>query len=241
MEEKLRKLGLSQTEARVYLALLDLGTSLAGDITKRANVNRTNCYDALQKLMTKGLVSFVVKANRKYFHAETPLKFLALLKEEEEQLKEKEKEVKNFLPFLLQKTKSSIEYPQATIFRGKKGIKSIYEDVLRYKDPRIFGSSGKFKENLDTFFSLFQKRVKECHIKGRLIEAEKVRGTEITKHFTTKYLPNSYITLISTLVYGDKVAIISWTSNPIGFVIEDKQTANSFKVYFDFMWQQAKA
>ena len=231
---------LSQSESKVYLALIGLGASLAGDITKKANINRSNCYDALQRLTEKGLVSYVIKANRKYFQAETPQKFLELIKEEKNQLNDKEKEIKKLLPKLIEKSKISAEKPEATIYKGKKGIKSIFEDILKHKEYLAFGSSGKFEEVLGPFFKQFQKRVKENKTKCRLIVSEKVRNTAITIHAETKFLPKSYITLISTIVYNNKVAIISWTENPIGFLLEDKQTADSYRTYFNFMWNIAK-
>lgn len=240
MQEILQKFGLSQSEAKAYLALIELGSSLAGDITKKANINRSNCYDALQRLIERGLVSYVIKANRKYFQPETPLKFLELVKEEENQLKNKETEIKEVIPRLIEKSKISAEKPEATMYKGKKGIKSIFEDILKYKEYNAFGSSGRFKEFLGHFFTQFQKRVKENKIKCKLIEPEKVRGTDIVAHAETRFLPNEYITLISTIVYGNKVAIISWIDNPIGFLLDDKQTADSYRTYFRFMWDRGK-
>ena len=240
MYEILQKFGLSQSETKAYLALIELGASLAGNITKKANINRSNCYDALQRLMEKGLVSYVIKANRRYFQAETPQKFLELIKEEETQLKDKEKEIKKILPKLIEKSKIPAEKPEATIYKGKKGIKSIFEDILKHKEYLVFGSSGKFKEVLGPFFELFQKRVKESRIKCKLIASENARGTEIVAHAETKFLPKQYITLISTIVYDSKVVIISWTENPTGFLLEDKQTADSYRTYFEFMWNAAK-
>lgn len=240
MQETLQKFGLSPSETKVYLALIELGASLAGDITKKAGINRSNCYDALQRLIEKGLVSYVIKSNRKYFQAETPQKFLELIKDEETKLKLKEKEFKNILPQLMHVSKLSVEKPEATIYKGKKGIKSIFEDILKHKDYLVFGSSGKFKEVLGPFFSQFQKRVKENKIRCKLIVSESVRNTEILVHAETRFLPKNYITLISTIVYDNKVAIISWTNNPIGFLLGDKQTAASYRTYFNFMWGIAK-
>lgn len=240
MEQTLKKFGLSQTEVKVYLALVELGASLAGGITKKANVNRSNCYDALQRLIERGLVSYVIKANRKYFQAETPKKFLEIIKEGEAELKNKEQEIKNILPQLMEKIKTPAEKPEATIYKGKKGIKSIFEDILRHREYWVFGSSGKFKEVLEDYFILLQKRVREGKIKCKLIVSEKVRNTDIVKHADTRFLSKEYMTLISTIVYADKVVIISWTDNPVGFLLEDKPTADSYRTYFKFMWKLAK-
>lgn len=240
MIETLRKLGLSQTEVKIYLALIELGLSLAGTITKKAQINRSNCYDGLQRLLEKGLISFVIKAQRKYFKAEDPIRLQKMLEVQKQQLNEKEEELNSILPELTLKSKKNQEKPLVTLYQGTKGVKSIFEDVLKHKEYWVFGSSGKVKEKLGPYFKLLQKRVKENNIKVRLLTGEKARGTDIPSHAQTRYLPNEYTTLISTLVYADKVAIVSWTDNPVGFLMEDKRTADSYRKYFEFMWRAAK-
>ncbi len=160
-ESMLQEMGLSKSEAKVYLALLDLGASLAGDITKEAKINRSNCYDALERLIEKGLVSYIIKSNRKYFQAETPQKLVELLKEEQEKIKSKQQTLQEALPQLFEKREISHEKPEATVYKGKKGIQSIFEEILRHKEYRALGSSGKFKEILDPYFTHFQKKSKE--------------------------------------------------------------------------------
>ena len=240
MIEKLQRLGLSQSEAKVYLALVQEGSSLAGTIAKAANINRTNCYDALQRLITKGLVSYVIKAQRKYFRAEGPSKLKQLIADEKQALVAKEKELETIIPELSAKAELTSEKPFVALYHGKKGIKSIFEDILKHKEYWVFGSSGKMKESLGPYFELLQKRVRESKIKVRLIMGEQARNTDIGKHAETRYLPNEYTNLISTIVYADKVAIISWTETPVGFLIEDKATADSYRKYFEFMWKIAK-
>ena len=240
VEKTLKKLGLNQSEIKVYCALLALGSSLAGTITKHAQINRSHCYDALERLSEKGLVSYVIKENRKYFHLETPQKLLELAREEKQRAEEKEKEVKNLLPSLTSQFTSLQEKPEAAIYRGKRGIKSIFEDILRHKEYFAFGSSGKFKEIMDPFFTHFQNAVIRKKIRCKLLVSEKTRGKSIIEHAERRFLPEEYLTLISTLVYGNKVAVISWSDDPVGFVIEDPKVADSYRSYFTVMWKQAK-
>ncbi len=240
IETTLQKLGLNPSEIKVYRALLALGSSLAGNITKYAQINRSHGYDALERLIEKGLVSYVMKENRKYFQIETPQKLLELAREEKQRAEEKEKEVQNFLPSLTAQFKSMQEKPEAAVYRGKRGIKSIFEDILRHKEYWAFGSSGKFKEIMDPFFTHFQNAVIKKKIKCRLLIGEKARGRNILEHADRRFLPEEYITLISTLVYENKVAIISWSTDPVGFVIEDQKVADSYRSYFTVMWKQAK-
>lgn len=233
--EILERVGLNPNEARVYLALLELGPSLAGKITEKSKVNRRTVYDVLESLIDKGLVSYIVEANRKVFEATDPIRFLELLKE-------REKEIEEVLPELKAKRESSKEKQEATIFRGKKGIKTIFEDILRYKENWVFGSHGRFKEVLGPFFEQYQRRKKMLKIHTKLLLSERLRRSAIVKLTPgeTRFLKKEYDSPVSTIIYSDKVATIIWTDEPIGLVIKGKEVSDSFKNYFNIMWEIAK-
>ena len=86
LKENLERVGLSSSETNVYLNLLKMGSSKAGKISKECQINRTTTYDALKRLQEKGLVSYVIKANRKWFEAVEPGRLLDYLKEKEDYL-----------------------------------------------------------------------------------------------------------------------------------------------------------
>ncbi|MBI2107048.1 hypothetical protein HYT57_03620 [Candidatus Woesearchaeota archaeon] len=240
MEKILQNLGLGQSESKVYLSLLELGPSLAGVITKKAMINRTNCYDALRRLIEKGLVSYIIQSNRKYFRVEPPERLLNIVKEEKACIEKKEKEIREIIPSLIKKIRSPVESPAAYVYAGKKGVKSIFEDILIHNEYLVFGSSGKFKDTLGIYFKQFQKKIKINKVRCRLIASETIKNTDIVEHAETRYLPKEYMTLISTIIYGEKVAIISWGDMSVGFLLEDKQIVDSYKKYFEFVWKMAK-
>ena len=68
----LEQIGLSKNEIKVYFALLELDQSSATPIIKKSNIPYSKLYQTLDKLLGKGLVSFVIKNNVKYFQANTP-------------------------------------------------------------------------------------------------------------------------------------------------------------------------
>lgn len=55
IQQTLEKIGLTTNEIKVYLALIDLGTTLAGNIAKKAKLHRRQTYDALHRLIGKVL------------------------------------------------------------------------------------------------------------------------------------------------------------------------------------------
>jgi len=124
--EILKELGLTNTEIKVYLTLLELGQSLASKISQIANVERAVTYHILEKLIKKGLVSYVIKENRKYFSSAEPktLKYL---------LKEKEASLNDLIPELIKLKKQEDQPLFIEVFRGKEGFKTVMEDLIQEK------------------------------------------------------------------------------------------------------------
>ena len=112
--EKLQKIGLNLNEAKVYLTLLRIGSGQAGKVSKESQINRTTTYDSLERLIEKGLVTFVIEANKKVFRPVAPERLL-------DQIKEKEKTIQEILPELNSVFKESKEKEESDIFKGRKG------------------------------------------------------------------------------------------------------------------------
>ena len=64
--------GLTENEAEVYLLLLQEDSSLASALASDTKISRPHVYDSLNKLIEKGLASYVIKNNRKYFRSANP-------------------------------------------------------------------------------------------------------------------------------------------------------------------------
>src|SRR3989344_6062924 len=76
-------IGFSKGEVKVYFALLDLGESTIGPLSKKAEITAAKVYPILEKLIKKGLVSFIIKSDTKYFSPANPKRILEYLGEEE--------------------------------------------------------------------------------------------------------------------------------------------------------------
>ena len=98
----LKEIGLTEGEIKVYLALLELGASTTGPIIEKANISRSIIYQILDKLIEKGLVSFITKEKTKYFQATQPKHFLDIIEKEKENLTTKEEYIKDFIKNLEQ-------------------------------------------------------------------------------------------------------------------------------------------
>jgi sugar-specific transcriptional regulator TrmB len=95
-------------EAQVYLTALELGSSPASTIARRAGVKRVTGYAILRDFVTKGIASKIEKSGVNHFHVIDPTKLLG-------QLQSKTKAFEQFVPQLLAMTdtyghKPKIEY-----------------------------------------------------------------------------------------------------------------------------------
>lgn len=246
-EEILLKLGLTENEVKVYLTLLKEESLLAGQIAKLTQLNRSHIYDTLKSLIEKGLVSHVIKSNRKYFKATNPERLSAYVEEKEEKIKEEKQAVQNLIPDLLELYSIPKKKIEAYIYEGKKGIITIFEDIMKskVKEWLAIASSGKAPETLPFYLPHFHKRRIKLKIKLSVLinddEEGRKRGKELNKMALTKvkYLPSRFITPISIYIYNNKTAFIIWNL-PIALLVDNKETTDSFRDHFNVLWKIAK-
>ena len=233
IERVLENLGFSPNEIKVYLTLNDHGSTKAGKVAKLAKIDRSSCYNSLKGLTEKGLVSYVLIGKIKWFQAAGPKRLLDFVKEQE-------KEEQEILPELHQRHKASKIEGQVRLFKGIKGVKSIFLDIIRTgKDNFVFGSEGQFSKRMPEFALQFDRLKKERKIKTKLILREGRKELD-SKTSTYKYIPTVDQSPTVTNIYSDKIALIIWTDEPEGIIIENASAAKAYKSYFDFMWKHAK-
>ncbi len=240
----LQKLGLTGNEIKVYLALVGLGSTLAGEVIKKTGLHRPNVYDALERLIDKGFVSYIVQANRKYFEAKPPTALLDYVGEKQKELEEDHALIAGIIPELELKRKLGKEQLEATIFKGKRGIKSMMEDILRMrKNLLVFGASGKFKQYMGAYYHNFHKRRAQKKMMMRVLYHERLRKEhreqELPQPAEIRY-SRGMESLVTVYVSGDKVGITVWSEQPVATVIRSKEVSESFRDHFKVLWEQAR-
>lgn len=242
LKEILCELGLTEGEAKIYLALLETGSTLVGQVIKKTGLHRATTYQILQRLKEKGLVSSIVKGKKQYFEPVSPNHFMDILLEKEEKLN-------NILPALNEKLSASKEKQEVTVCYGVKGIKSALDRMLAELKPNDtyydFGVSGLFRETMPEYWELWQKRKKKHKIKSQVIFTEELKDKNpalLQNYFgQAKFHPKEYPSMTDTIIYKDTVLLLVWTAKPpIVIVIKNKENAESYKNQFKLMWRLAK-
>src|SRR3989344_1485328 len=232
-KEILKELGFLDAEIEVYLTLLRLGPSLVSKIHQETGLHRTHIYDLLEKLREKGLVSIFIQSGKKQFHAAAPSKILSYMEE-------KRNVVKGLLPELDKLMKAHGEETAVELFKGKEGLKTVLQDVLKVgKNYCVMGNIKQFETILEFALPSFLKGIEEKKIKERIICDVKEPIIKI-KTGTYRYLKSDYLFPSSFWIYGDKVAIFIWHMPYFVIVIENKEVVKTYQNYFDFFWELSK-
>ena len=133
---------------------------------------------------------------------------------------------------------------EAMIFKGKKGIKSIFEEVLKEKkDLFAYGAESRFADMFPAYQKYWNKERAKLRIKVKMIYNEKVRQRKIKeklKLLEMKFLPKNYDFPSTIMIYEDKVVTIVWTDLPFGFMIKSKDAVKSNMNFFEILWNIAK-
>jgi len=236
--EILKKIGLTETEIKVYNSLLSFGSTSVGKIVESTGLYRKNIYDALNKLIDKGLVTYIMENKIKSYQSKDPDNLLRFLDEKKERILENKEELKLELPKLKAKFITNPQEVESEMYRGIEGIKTILKECLNYNEILMIGATGDVENRLPYFWPKYnEKRIsKKIKWKCLLIYESKEKNITKSKYYEYKILPKIMSGPNVIYVYGDYVANVIWLEKPIAFVIKNKFVAKNYKNYFNYIW-----
>ncbi|HIH11633.1 TPA: hypothetical protein HA241_05555 [Candidatus Woesearchaeota archaeon] len=236
IQNQLEKAELSPNEAKCYLALLKLGSASANEISRKSGIHRVSVYDALRGLHEKGLISQIMRSNKLLFEAANPEKIKEIIEKKQSDLDE----AKKIIPTLMLDFQSSTEKQEIHSFKGLAGIKTILQEMLRSKtDILDFGAEYKIKDFLPYDYPHWDRERVRKKINMKIIANVTIKPIKISLTII-KYVPEKFNSSVSTYIFDNKVALIMWVDNPMGIIIEHKAVYESYRNYFDYLWNVAK-
>ncbi len=244
----LKKIGLTEGEIRIYDALLDLGESTRTELAKKSGISPSKIYDVANRLLEKGIISSVKKNGVIHFSAADPEKFKDYLQHKEAEIEKEKKLVNQLLPTLLAKYQKTEEETDIEVFYGWDGMKTAFDGIVKALKPGefnyIFGASKGFSsKQADIFFSQYYQKKRKRGFGTKIIFNEDVReNKQRTSIFREKpneirFLHQDTFTEIN--LYKNTVLIIMLLKKPIVMRIKNKEAADSFKKFFDTIWNMA--
>lgn len=248
LNKTLKNLGLSEKEAKVYLAALELGAQPVQEIAKKAGVNRATTYVMIESLTQKGLMSSFEKGKKRYFNAEEPERLFNIIKSQEREIKEQEAMIKKIMPDLSAIYAVSEHKPRVRFFEGMEGVQNIQDDILESKTNYIDAALDidEYRKHFsDQDFAEYRKEIMKRKIKQRIMfttqgpppdamaEKEKFTGT-----LDYKYIPKQDFNFPGELtIYANRVALYTTKGKVIGVIIDSPEINQMIKAFYDITWK----
>ncbi|MDP3741322.1 MAG: helix-turn-helix domain-containing protein [bacterium] len=240
LTEVLEKTGLNEKEARVYLALLELGTAPVQSIASKASIKRPTTYLILHDLQRKGLVSIVPRAKKALYQAESPETLIS-------DLNKKQELMKRFLPNLQAIFNARKEKPQVQLFEGRGAVGQVYDKIFESSEILFFSTIGEVFQLYPDMPDQLRKKIKAGKLKVREIltrtkaDLEYVSQMEQSEAYQSRFTPKDIQEFLSdSAIYGESVAFFSFSPLIFAVVITSKQIVESIRTLYEIAWQASE-
>lgn len=244
----LRSIGLTNGEIKIYFMLLENGSSKTGAIIKKSDVHSSKVYQILDKLIKKGLASYIIENNVRYYQASDPKQLVEYIHQKKREIDEQEQQIKKIIPEILTKQRFAEHKQSAYIYEGIKGIKAVYEIMLdewQHGEEYLVFTPGEEYQNkeINKFFKKHHLKRIERGVIVKVLALETQRNFYKKNYnripnFRFRYTKNSLPATIN--IIHNKVSTLIWEPQPTAFVIESVDVAKKYRTFFQNLWATAK-
>jgi DNA-binding MarR family transcriptional regulator len=239
----LKDLGLTEKEARVYLALLQLGAATPYKIAKKSRLKRPTAYVIAEELVEKGLIVHVPGEEPRRYIARTPETFF-------EGMEEKLAKARRILPELKSLQKGTSEKPSVMYFDGVEGLRQAYE--YREKDLHgknivgFFASAEDISPEVNQVFFEWNEYINrhKTHVRGLTVDSSTLKPYAKwlllkESEVTMKYLPQEiYSAKTSIESCDDQFVRICLMESVQTLIIESPKLARAIREVFEITWKE---
>lgn len=242
----MQNFGLAEKEAKVYVAVLELGTGTVQEISQKSGINRATTYIQIDSLSRRGLISSVDKNKRSVFMAEKPQRLLEILHNQKEQVESLEKKFTKLMPDFEAIYNVRADRPRVRFFGGHAGLSIIRAEILKMKPPelRVFLPARPPKDAAEIEDPGFAKISRTVGFTKFLMIGGKNAKADVFKWYpkTAARFFKMEKYNVEIMLFLNKVVV----NKPIKFnvsmavMIEDKLIYDSFVAVFESLWQLAQ-
>ena len=246
--QELIHLGLSEKEAAVYLASLELGPAAVQDIAHKAKVNRATTYVMIEALTSRGLISTFVKGKKRYFVPETPERLLSIVRLQRKELEEKEGELAKALPMLLALFNVEGAKPQIRYLEGPEGLETVREIFLSLSGESVqivpYSDVQSIEELIKGHHEHTRRFVEQKAPYRTLLVVKKDAPVDVPvlEHGQVHLIPEEKFPIHGEItVRANHVFLYSYKSAVLSVVIISKEIADAVRALFNLAWEGAAA
>jgi sugar-specific transcriptional regulator TrmB len=244
----LRKLELTDQEARAYILFLSHTSSEITLIAQELGISRPNVYKLISSLENKGLMHSNDKGGRKKaYMVEPPTTVFEKLKEKAVELERLENDVFGVMPDLMALYRQGELPSSVRIYEGREQLDKTFDIVLREAKDHLdfFGSANDFIRFVGwKRQNQFIKDRNERGVSVRVLtlpgsEANTIKMRDQRDRRETRLLKTKDPFVTSFQLFGSKI-IIWQPETPLAIVINDEYVATMLRSMFNLLWERSE-
>lgn len=231
----LEDLGLSKSEIKIYLNLLESGPKTSGPIIQKTNLQSSVVHRSLKTLLEKGIITYVKIGKNNLYQAANPDNLLNFI----------ENKKKRFLDILseLKKKQNSLNNNYSTeMFLGKKAMFSALVNLVKdAKSGEDYFSFSLIEPHADeeivTFYQTYNLRRNEKKLKVKVLVNKKVKSI-YERNYSKDLLKKANVRYTSfhfpqgIVIFRENILFVHWGENPFVVKIVNGEMASQFKEFF---------
>lgn len=239
--------GLTHAQSIIYLELLELGLSKVGIIIEKTKLQSSVVHNNINKLIDKGLISFILKGKVRHYQVSEPDILLSYLDKAKEKIDKTKEDIKKILPRLKSIRNKSKQNTEVEVYKGKRGFETAfieeYQKLTKNQIIQFIALSDKFYKG-NNFEELFEKLneiafEKNAFFKGIDPESLKSKqGSKNRKNYNIRYIKEHSPWDIT--IFKENILISIWGDEPVIIKIRNKSFYKNTLEYFEETWKTAK-
>jgi sugar-specific transcriptional regulator TrmB len=246
MEDDLKKIGLTDNEAKVYASLLRIGETAVGGLIEELKMHRQLIYNALDGLERRGLVSRLTKNGVYHFKVADPRIMIENARKQELVAERLSKNI----ALALKKSKHEQEI---NVFSGQSRMKRYI--INQYRQCRehstvyiINGYRQKFEDIVGRGYLQGEyekirakKKIHSLHLASALFKNEFEKATGAGANLRqVRFLPYELTHMVTTVIWEKSINIESYLDDPFIVEIKNQKFRNSYLEHFKLLWKIAR-
>jgi len=238
--DELNSIGLSDKEAKVYLAALELGRATVQEISRKSGVNRATTYIQIETLTKRGLIGQIDNDKKCLIVAEKPQRIIEILEKEKGDIQQLEDKFVRLLPDLQAIYNVQSDKPRVRFYQNEVGLEMVRNDIIKTNPEALYSFVPMMNDEIITNMSKFSKKLKSNHVLYVSKNDIQINAVPAENLLIRQYLLDNFSVEIS--MYANKVLINKPIShdNSMGVLIEDKLVFSSFLAIFNLFWDNSK-
>ncbi|HLD31828.1 MAG TPA: helix-turn-helix domain-containing protein [Patescibacteria group bacterium] len=247
ISDYLKKLGLSDKEAKTYLATLEIGSGTIKNIADKAGLKRPTTYLIVDNLTKLGLLSQSPQQQNRCYFAENPEKLRSILRE-------KERVYQEAIPFLrsIYSREQTNNRPSVRIYEGEDAMRQMYLDTIWKTKEEVwfFSSIQKLNEAIPGLLTEWTDHVYKQGIKTKELINPTPVDIKYAQYVENERLGEQQIRIIPSsskfkfvsadnVLFEDKIIMSVFTDKLFTTVIQSQALTDTFRALFENAWEQA--